>query len=125
MASNTVLLVASEAKIALSPDKSLEDNLLAAMKSARNNWMAPSDDDALNGAVAGTMMFYGEGTPEYERLSRDFKMLKKVNAALHAAMSGVPVDFSDLIDQEEQDNANEPIKFMNLWRKAEAEEPRY
>ena len=125
MVSNTVWLVASEAKIALSPDKSLEENLLAAMKSARNNWMAPSDDDALSGAVAATMMFYGEGTPEYERLSRDFKTLKKVNAALHAAMSGVPVDFAALVDQEEQGKADDPIKFMDLWKKAETEEPRY
>jgi len=94
----------------------LQTVLIAAMKATRNHWMVTEEMDRLNAAVGATLLHFGEGTPEYERLSLEMKRLNRLNAALVAAQSGVPVDFATMCEEKPK---FKPLGIMKLWKEQE------
>jgi hypothetical protein len=90
----------------------IKEKLRAAMKVAKNHWLAPDQDTAFRGAIGGVMQDYGEGSEEYESLKWEINQIKKLNAFLNAASAGLSPSFS------ESEEKKEPIGIMNIWRES-------
>jgi hypothetical protein len=113
--SNVVISIAvAEIRDDLSNIDGLENRLTEAMKKMRNHWMCTDENEQFKAAVSAVMVSYDEDSPERTRLEKELKKVNQTNAALNAAIAGVPVDFAAMIDNEEDDF--EPIGVMEIWR---------
>ncbi len=101
-----LMLVIADAKSALerSEETTLEGRLRVAMTAAANHWSVLEEDTQFRGAVAAV---YDEA--EIEDAERIRQALSALNT-LSAVMSGVPVDFEQILAVEN------PLRLMPLWR---------
>lgn len=104
MSDNLAMLVAMEAKMAIKPEDSLEDQCRAAMKAAKGHWMVLDEDTQFKGAVAAIYELSDEETRG--RIVVELEALK----ALSALLSGVPVDFENVTIPDN------PIGLRDLWQ---------
>ncbi len=59
------------------------------------------------------MVSFGEGTPEYQRIKKEWDNLGKLTAMIAAAAAGLSVG---LPQEEPEDEKCEPIGIMKLWK---------
>jgi hypothetical protein len=95
------------------PREDVVAQLKAAMKQTWRHWMVTSEDVQLRGAIGGVLLLAHErGDTEVEqRLAREVKLLQ----ALAAAMSGIPVDFEQLLGSEDEPRP-ECYGVTKLWQ---------
>jgi len=92
------------------PVAETRDGVIAMLKTAfattRGHWMCTAENLQLAAGVLAVLQVLGDEHPEHENLRGDLNALMTMNAALHAASSGVPVDFAtvaqDLGDAERE-----------------------
>jgi len=92
--------------------KPIEERAKLAMKHVHSNnvcFMTPSDDQKFRSACGALILLSSE--PEQARINRELRMLQ----TLSAAMSGVPVDFSSMCDDED---AEPPLGLMGIYRES-------
>ncbi len=102
-----LMIGATEAKLAIPTEGTLEGKAIAAMKAMKDFWMSVDENERFMSAVAGLLQHFGEGSPEYDRITHELKAIRLMNAglvvgnldALGAHMEGGP----------------EPIGLMKLW----------
>ena len=102
--------MACEAREAGKGIDDLEERAKACMKAAHNHWMATDETEQFNGAVAGLSFLSNE--EEKERINESIQ----ISNAFGAAMSGVPVDFTEIAKAEV-----EPIPLMKWWNEVKAQ----
>jgi len=84
----------------------------AVMKSAKHNWMAPTEDEAFMGAIAALWKLY----PDDQDLRDETTAIGDRNKTMIALMNGVPVDVDAL---ELQDFPENSIGLLEIWRTTE------
>jgi pyruvate-formate lyase-activating enzyme len=108
---NLLSIIITEARSAATANGgSIADRFKAAARVTKNHWLVTNEDARFRGAVGGVMNSYGEGTPEYERLEKEIRMIRKYGAILAAASAGLEVSPPEL------EKGFEPIGLLNLWR---------
>ena len=84
----------------------LEERIKACMRLTKNHWMITDPDARFRGAVAGA---YLQSTDEEKRqIETSLKSLR----ALHAAISGMPVDFEQTLAETE---GQELLPLLKWW----------
>jgi hypothetical protein len=116
MSDTLIALVIHEARAALKADATLPENVAAAMKAAANHWTVLDFEPQFKGAIAALATHYGEGSPEYERIIYEARMLGKFNAMIVAAQAGLSVGLDSLVDDDEP--KPEPVGLMQAFRDA-------
>lgn len=101
-----------EARDAIKEIDSIEDRLKKAMEITRNHWMCTDEEKRLWSAVGAVLVSYGVGTQEFERLEKEIKCLKRFNAAISAASTGLSVDFGGIVENDED---FKPIGIVKMW----------
>lgn len=109
MSDNLLLLVVSEAKLAVRPEDSLEDRLRAAMKASYRHWMVTDEDTQFRGAI-GAVYSASEDEDEKARIEAELASLRDMNALL----SGVPIDLERVSVPEH------PLGLMKMWKEVTA-----
>jgi len=110
-----VAMVATEAREAIDtllagkPESGFKDKMLAAVKVAQANFMAPSNDEQFKGVV--TALYERSDEEMKARIKADLEALKILNAML----SGVPVDLSTIKHPEN------PLGLMGMFHECRAE----
>ncbi len=90
----------------------LEERLKIVMKKALNHWLVLDEESQFKMAVGAVL---AEATEEeQERINIELRVLK----ALSAAISGVPIDWGNLVADEDRDKT---IGLSGLWREVKAE----
>ncbi len=108
---NSIMIAITETKAMLKgkEGESIEDRLSFAMSKTLNHWLVIDEDGQFRAAVGAVLLTATDD--EKERISTELRSLK----ALSSALSGVPVDFSQL-----EVGKTEPIGLSNLWRKVKS-----
>ena len=112
---NAIILSASIIKKELerSKPKDLDEMIKAAMSLAKKDsctWMLASDDHKFKAGIGAVLLLADD--EDKERIEKELNFFK----ALGAASSGVPVNFSALINQFGDDF--EPIGLRKYWEEA-------
>jgi hypothetical protein len=108
---NCIAILITETKLAAEENGgSIVDRFKAAKEVAKSHWLVTNEDTRFRGAIGGVMMSYGEGTPEYERIEKEMRMLNQFSAMMQAAKAGLSVQAPDTED------GFEPIGLLKLWR---------
>lgn len=109
-----VNILASECRDSFGDD--LEANLRMVMEKAKNHWMITLDEMRLKCAVAVTMLHYGNGSPEWERLAAEWRGLSKISHMLAGAHLGVVTEVSFELPED-----FEPIGLYKIWKEVTGE----
>lgn len=104
-----IIEASARTKIANATD--LQDKFRAAFSAAQDYWMSTDDDIRLMGGVGAVMIHVGAGSPENRRITIELEQLQ----TLHAALSGVPVDWGST---KPLPDGYEPIGIINLWEES-------
>ena len=108
-----ITIAALEAKIEVDRTQGgIKEKLGAAMRATRDHWLVTDEDSQFRAAISGVMLYYGEGSEEYNRLRWEMEALNRIGAAISAAMSGIGVDFFSTLGEQKY----EPIGLLKLWR---------
>ena len=110
MTETEIALVYMEAKAAAEKTNNYEDRVKAAMTAAMNHWMVLDEQKQFSGAVAAIMELSTE--QEQRSMKRELNTTKAINAAA----SGVPIDFSALFAELEEEKDLPPSKLSATWR---------
>lgn len=105
---NNLALICAQT-ITLPESGTLEELLTVAFKKAKGFWLTTDDNVRLQGGIIAVGNHLGMDHPDFERLSKEMKVL----GALSAATSGVPVDFAALGEPDPN-----PIGVLALYRNA-------
>lgn len=108
----SINLISLDCTHAIGDEKDVAEMLRKAFKEAKNHWMVLDEDPQLKGALNAVLTKLGEGTPEYQRLEEEIRLLGKMNAWLHAAQLGVAGDPPSVPE------GFEAIGIMKLWKEA-------
>ena len=114
MIQNHVSIAISILRDYVPKDGSLKYRLRETMAKAWHEcgWILTADDDYIKAAVGAVMMEAGEGSDDFENLSKELRAL----GALSAAMSGIPVNM-ELVEMPE-----DPVGVLGLWSEAKEAE---
>lgn len=118
MSDTLTALVVREARDALAslpPDADLDARLRAAMRAASGHWLVTNENEQLRGAVAAVVEHYGLGSPEADRLVREFRFLGRFGAMLDAAQRGVVTDLESVLGGEGE-AVTDPVGLLRIWR---------
>ena len=107
-------IVATEAKNACEGEPDLTERIKKAMRAAKDHWMETNEEGQFRGALGGAMLASDDA--EQERIKASLRPLQ----ALAAAASGVPVDFSRILPDDDAEIA-ELIPLQKLWNEVKAE----
>lgn len=106
---NIIMIAATEAQSRIDTSKPLEEQARAAMEVTKDFWLSTDEDVRFRGAV-GALLLANQDNPEAtERIKTEMRALN----TLSAAMSGVPVDFAQILPELEEDF--KPIGLRKLW----------
>ena len=121
--SNAVLIGVSALKHALERELPKEEEhdrdkvLDKAMELAHDDsicFLCQSDEEKFKIGVGGLLLYY-KGDFEFEQqVTHDMRLL----ASLSAAMQGVPVDFAALVNDDDGEDKQEPLRLMDRFKKA-------
>lgn len=109
------LILVSEIKQTLNNEKvenALEEKLKLAMHIAKNHWLITDSAIQFRGAIGGVMMYYGEDSKEFKRLSWEMRQIEKLDFVLRAAQANIPIDISNI----SCDNEYVSIGLLKLWK---------
>jgi spore germination protein YaaH len=93
--------------------KSLEDRFRAVMKRCHNHWMVTNENEQFTGSVAAMLI---NATDDEKR---HIEMSLKIIKALSAAISGVPVDFENVLAEVEASGL-EQLPLQKWWQETAA-----
>lgn len=110
---NIALIATAEAESAVIATDSLEDRLLAAMRSTRRSWCCTREDDQFMAACEAVARSASED--ERRRLNIEIEGMNKIGAMISALQAGVPVDLGAMAAKAETEEKAEPIKLRDLW----------
>lgn len=100
----------SEVQSAGIPDD-IEGLVRACMRSARDHFMVTDKDEQFIGALEAAYAL--AHSDDKERIKTSTDTLAKMNAALNAAQVGVPLDFGNIMPDEEA--AAQVLPLMKWW----------
>src|SRR4051794_9202399 len=103
--SASMSIAIAEAKIAPEQEPDLDSQLRAAMKATHDHWLITNEEERFKAAVGAVIVISDQATRV--RIAQEIRILGSVSAAI----TGVPVDFSALLD----DNF-EPIGLLRMWK---------
>jgi hypothetical protein len=72
-------------------------------------WMTTKDDEQFRAAVGAVMVSYGVGTPEFEQLQNEMKLINQFSAFIQAAMTGLNVE------PPVADPTHKPLGLLGIW----------
>jgi predicted Zn-dependent peptidase len=98
-----------EAKAAIQDPVDLKDALAMSMKAMKQFWLSTDDNVRFRAALGGVMQYYGQDSQEFEQLEWEIKQMKKLNAFLAAAQSGLEVKVPEI------DETRKVIGIMAMW----------
>ena len=117
-----IMLAISEAEHAvraLPADADIEARLRAAMGVTRKHWFCTAEPERFKAAVAAVMQSYGQGSPEWERLGREHRLLSRFSHALEATQAGVDVGWGSVFGELAEAERPEPVGLLRLWNENE------
>lgn len=113
MSTNSDAIFVTEAKLKMSKDKSLEENMRISMEEANGHWLISQYNDErkeFDAAILAVASFYGQDSPEFERIKAEMAFVR----ALFHTPSNVPVDWNQLLS--EQPKEIKPIGIVKIWK---------
>lgn len=90
---------------------SIEDIFLLAVREAKKSPWVRGDEDLFRIAVGALLSHYGPGSPEWDRITEEWKMIQRIDLIMRSAH--LELSISSL---EEPPNF-EPIGLLEIWRK--------
>jgi hypothetical protein len=106
------MLAADEARAACRGDMPLEERIKKAMHCTKNHWLLTDQGLQLSAAMAAVILETKDES-EKDLITRSYKNLALVNATMHAAISGVPIDIESLPKPDP-----DLLSLTNMWREA-------
>ena len=113
MSTNSDAIFVTEAKLKMSKDKSLEENMRISMKEANGHWLISQYNDErkeFDAAILAVASFYGMDSPEMVRIKAEMEFVR----AMFFTPSNVPVDWNQLLDHQPKDV--KPIGIVKIWK---------
>lgn len=88
----------------------IETKLLATMEAARRDiWITANEEDWFRAAVGAVMDHYGSDSEEWDRLARELKGMRLLNAGMEVGSLDAFVKHMD---------GFEPVGLQRLWRQS-------
>jgi hypothetical protein len=113
MGAEAVMAIAvTEARTACKGEPNIEQRIKKAMRACHGHWMVTNEVQQLNSALAAAAL-ESPIVDEKNRILRSGSALNKLNYALNAAVSGVPVDFTRLVDEIPKEDDRLPL--IDWW----------
>ena len=107
-----ISLVMHECKDVVARAATTEEKLRGAFKAARGHWMVLNETHQFKGALAAVLDAI-QGTPDYDRLAEEIRIVGQFNAFLQAAQSGLDVKMPDLNEDVK------PFGIVGMWRESQ------
>lgn len=90
--------------------KSRFENIIQPQNISDACFMTTNEDEQFRASVGALMLSYGEGTPEFDRIQAEMRMINQLSAMLNAAQVGLTTGVPEM------EEGFEPIGLMGLWR---------
>lgn len=90
--------------------KTLEDKFEVAFKEARHCFLSTDEDVRFRGGIGAVMLYFSEGSEEYDRITKELSCLKTIGAAF----DGVSVNWDKLLSELPTEDFK-PIGIVKLW----------
>jgi hypothetical protein len=108
-------LIETECRDKFASLSTAEERLGVAFKAAHNHWMFTDEQDQFKGAVGAVLISLKEG-PEFEKVQKALRQLRKFSALLSALQAGIPVDTDAMLKQQEEEKDETPtIPLNKMW----------
>ena len=112
MSTNSDAIFVAEAKLKMSKEKSLKDNIRIAFNEVKDHWLISQYNDEkkeFDAAILSVSSFYGIDSPEFERIKHEMVFIN----ATQFTPSNVPIDWVILLSQMPKEI--KPIGLMKIW----------
>ena len=113
MSTNSDAIFVAEAKIKMSKEKTLEDNIRTAFQEVKDHWLISQYNDErkeFDAAMLAVSSFYGIDSPEFERIKQEMIFVR----AMFHTPSNVPIDWNQILDNSPKDF--KPIGVTKIWK---------
>jgi hypothetical protein len=102
-------LVSLDAELAIGDEKDPIEMMRKAFAAAKGHWMVLDRDKQFKGALNAVLQKLGSGTPAFERLTEEIKLIGQFNAFIQANQAGLSVDIPEVPE------GLEPFGVMKIW----------
>ena len=106
-------IAVTEARTACKDEPDILERVRKAMRACHNHWMVTNEGQQFNAALAAAMLESNE--EDKDRIARSGKAFNRLNNAVAAMISGVPVDLEAMAVEADAEPKEDLIPVRQLW----------